>query len=75
LSRLLGDDYQDKFDEFDLCQLARVIEVCRNSKSRAEAGKKLFAVSRNQRHTTNDSDRLGKYLEKFGLTFMMCKDC
>ena len=74
LSRLLGNDYQDRFDEFDLCQLARVVAVCRTSKSRAEAGKKLFAVSRKQRNSTNDSDRLGKYLEKFGLTFQMCKD-
>ena len=74
LNRLLGDDYQNKFDEFDLCQLAKVVEVCRASKSRAEAGKKLFAVSRQQRNTVNDSDRLGKYLEKFGLTFQMCKD-
>ena len=73
LSQLLGNDYQDKFDEFDLCQLTRVVEVCRSSKSRAEAGKKLFAVSRQQRNTTNDSDRLGKYLEKFGLTFQMCQ--
>lgn len=75
LNRLLGDDYQNKFDEFDLCQLAKVVEVCRASKSRAEAGKKLFAVSRQQRNTVNDSDRLGKYLEKFGLTFQMCKNC
>lgn len=75
LSRLLGGDYQDRFDEFDLCQLARVVEICRQSRSRAEAGKKLFAVSRRQRNTTNDSDRLGKYLEKFGLTFQKCKEC
>lgn len=74
LSKLLGTDYQNHFDEFDLCQLAKVVEICRTSKSRAEAGKKLFAVSRKQRHSTNDSDRLGKYLEKFGLTFQMCKE-
>lgn len=75
LRKLLGDDFQNDFDEFDLCQLAKVVEVCRASKSRAEAGKRLFAVSRKRRNTTNDSDRLGKYLEKFGLTFQMCKDC
>ena len=75
LNKLLGQDHQEKFDEFDLCQLAKVVEVCRASHSRAEAGKKLFAVSRKQRNTTNDSDRLGKYLEKFGLTFQKCKDC
>ena len=74
LCKLLGNDYQSRFDEFDLCQLAKVIEVCRQCKSRAEAGKRLFAVSRRQRNTTNDSDRLGKYLEKFGLTFQMCKE-
>ena len=74
LRKLLGNDYQSRFDEFDLCQLARVVEVCRTSPSRAEAGKKLFAVSRRRRHTVNDSDRLGKYLEKFGLTFQMCQN-
>ena len=33
----------------------------------------LVTVSRLQRNTTNDSDRLGKYLEKFGLTFAMLR--
>ena len=74
LNKLLGEDYLNRFDEFDLCQLARVAEVCRLSKSRAEAGKKLFAVSRKQRNSINDSDRLGKYLERFGLTFQMIRD-
>jgi transcriptional regulatory protein RtcR len=74
LTKLLGSNYQNLYDEFDLCQLTKVIEVCRQSKSRAEAGKRLFSVSRNQRYSTNDSDRLGKYLEKFNLTFQMCKD-
>ena len=74
LRRLLGEDYEEKFDEFDLCQFAKVVEICRQSRSRAEAGKKLFAVSRRQRSTANDSDRLGKYLDKFKVTFQMCKD-
>ncbi len=74
LAGLLGSDYQNKFDEFDLCQLARVVEICRQSTSRAEAGKKLFSISRIQRKSANDSDRLGKYLDKFGLTFQMCKN-
>ncbi|MEQ1484556.1 hypothetical protein [Methyloglobulus sp.] len=34
---------------------------------RAEAGRLLFAVSRTQRGSTNDADRLRKYLGKFGL--------
>lgn len=69
LEVLLGNDYEERFDLFDLAQLQKVVEVCRASKSRAEAGKKLFSVSRLVKSTSNDSDRLGKYLEKFGLDF------
>ncbi len=74
LTKLLGDNYRSEYDEFDLCQLRKVVEVCQKSNSRAEAGKKLFAVSRIKRNSLNDSDRLGKYLEKFNLTFQQCKD-
>jgi len=35
----------------------------------AEAGRRLFAVSRVKKKTGNDSDRVRKYLAKFGLTF------
>ena len=69
LQELLGEDFAERYDYFDLVQLEKVIEVCRNSSSRAEAGKKLFAVSRQKKKSFNDSDRLGKYLEKFGLDF------
>lgn len=54
-------------DEFDRCQLQRVIEVCRECPSLAEAGRRLFAVTRLQKASTNDSDRLKKYLARFGL--------
>ena len=40
---------------------------------RAEAGKKLFAVSRKLRNSTNDSDCPGKYPDRFGLTFARCQ--
>ena len=56
-------------DEFDQRQLEHVIEVCRQSKSLAEAGRKLFNVSRLAKKQPNDSDRLRKYLAKFGLSF------
>ncbi len=69
LVTLLGADYLEKFDLFDLAQLKKVIEVCRKSSSQAEAGKKLFAVSRQSKKSSNDSDRLGKYLLRFGLDF------
>jgi transcriptional regulatory protein RtcR len=54
-------------DPFDLVQLAEVIRVCRRSSSLSAAGRALFAVSRGKRKTQNDSDRLRKYLGKFGL--------
>jgi transcriptional regulatory protein RtcR len=46
-----------------------VVAVCRGSRSAAEAGKRLFAVSRKAKKTSNDTDRLAKYLAKFGLSF------
>ena len=69
LAGLLGEGYEDKFDRFDLAQLREVVEACRESRTAAEAGKKLFAVSRLAKKTANDSDRLAKYLAKFGLSF------
>ncbi|MEM8876092.1 MAG: hypothetical protein AAGD32_17750 [Planctomycetota bacterium] len=50
-------------------QLAEVIRVCRASPNLSAAGRELFAVSRAQRKTANDADRLRKYLARFGLTF------
>ncbi len=54
-------------DEFDRLQLEAVVEVCRSSATLAEAGRRLFAVSRQKRSVVNDSDRLKKYLQRFGL--------
>ena len=69
LIELLGKDYEDRFDLFDVVQLKYVIKICRASSSLSEAGKKLFAVSRTGKRSNNDSDRLSKYLARFGLNF------
>ena len=61
---LLGDTALDRFDRV---QLAEVLRVCRASSSLSEAGRALFAVSRAQRTSVNDADRLRKYLARFGL--------
>ena len=37
----------------------------------AEAGRKLFAASRARRAVTNDSDRVKKYLARFGLDWKL----
>ncbi|WP_426099239.1 RNA repair transcriptional activator RtcR [Providencia sp. PROV200] len=56
-----------EIDLFDKQQLATVLEVCRRSASLSEAGRELFAVSRQHKKQPNDADRLRKYLAKFGL--------
>ncbi|MDM1756483.1 MULTISPECIES: RNA repair transcriptional activator RtcR [Acinetobacter] len=66
---LLSTQQLAEIDEFDRIQLEGVIAVCQQSKSMADAGRRLFAISREQRQSTNDSDRVKKYLAKFGLTW------
>lgn len=58
-----------ELDRFDRAQLAEVVGVCRAARSLSEAGRTLFAVSRRARTSTNDADRLRKYLARFDLTF------
>jgi len=45
------------------------ITVCKESKSMADAGRKLFGVSRLNKKTTNDSHRIKQVLAKFDLVF------
>jgi transcriptional regulatory protein RtcR len=66
LHQVLGEQ-ADTLDLFDRCQLEAVVEVCRNSASLSDAGRKLFAVSRAQKRQANDADRLRKYLARFSL--------
>lgn len=74
LAGLLPSSYQDLYDPFDLVQLEYTVKICRESKNISEAGRKLFPVTRTQRKTKNDTDRLTKYLAKFDLSFDKIKD-
>ena len=67
LLNLIGSDRLDSLDRFDRVQLAEVVRVCKSSKSLSDAGRLLFAASRGNRKTTNDADRLRKYLARFEL--------
>ena len=69
LSALLGADYAERYDDFELVQLAHVVRTCRASESMADAARKLFAVSFKSKKSSNNTDRLSKYLAKFGLKF------
>ncbi len=54
-------------DLFDAMQLRAVIKVCRASRSLSDAGRKLYAVSRDAKSKPNDADRLKKFLARFDL--------
>lgn len=63
----IGEERAAALDRFDRVQLAEVLRVCRESPSLSAAGRALFAGSRARRTSTNDADRLRKYLARFGL--------
>jgi transcriptional regulatory protein RtcR len=58
-----------QLDLFDRAQLETVLRTCRGARSLSDAGRRLFAVSRAQKTSSNDADRLRKYLARFDLTF------
>jgi transcriptional regulatory protein RtcR len=68
LRELLGEALDD-LDLFDRLQLREVIAVCRRCRSLSEAGRMLFAASRSKRASTNDADRLRKYLARYELSW------
>jgi transcriptional regulatory protein RtcR len=71
---LLGGEALATIDPFDLVQLGEVIRVCRRSRSLSEAGRTLFSASRSRRASSNDADRLRKYLKRFGIAWASLQD-
>jgi transcriptional regulatory protein RtcR len=69
LVSVLGEQAAAELDLFDRAQLAVVLSVCSESASLSDAGRSLFAQSRQKRSSINDADRLRKYLARFGLDF------
>ncbi|MES9954377.1 MAG: RNA repair transcriptional activator RtcR [Candidatus Thiodiazotropha sp. 6PLUC2] len=69
LERLLSAETLAQIDLFDRCQLDSVIKVCAKSGTLSEAGRTLFNASRQRKSSSNDADRLRKYLAKFDLTW------
>jgi transcriptional regulatory protein RtcR len=68
LRDLLADGLDD-LDRFDRAQLVEVVRVCRASHSLSAAGRALFQASRSRKASSNDADRLRKYLQRFDLSF------
>jgi len=69
LDRHLSFEQIEPIDPFDRVQLAETLRVCEGARSLSEAGRILFAASRQKKETANDADRLRKYLARFGLEF------
>lgn len=71
---VLDAEQLDAIDPFDRVQLAHVVATCRASRSLSEAGRALFTASRARRSSSNDADRLRKYLGRFGLSWAQVSD-
>ena len=69
LATLLANDIYERLDLFEQLQLEQVIKICKQSKSMADAGRKLFNKSRLEKSAQNDSQRLRNYLKKYALEF------
>ena len=69
LARFFSDEQLTEIDLFDQLQLAQVLELCLECQTLSEAGRRLYNASRARRRSTNDADRIRKYLARFGLTW------
>ncbi len=64
---------EGSLDEFDRAQLETVLQVLAETDSMAEAGRRLFAVSRAEKDNPNDSDRVRKFLARWNLDYKTLK--
>lgn len=69
LQDLLGTEAAARLDRFDAVQLSAVIRACREHPTLSAAGRALFAQSRLEKKSSNDADRLSKYLARFDIRF------
>ncbi len=70
ITRSLLGSIANELDLFDHIQIAGIADVCKTSKSMADAGRKLFNQSRMQKNSVNDSHRIKQILKKYGLEFI-----
>ena len=69
LKSLLGSGYSERMDAIEIATIKYVLDVCRTCTSAAEAGRKLYNVTRENRSVPNDSDRIAKFLKTYKLKF------
>ena len=73
LKEHLAPETLSTLDLYEQYALIGVIEVCKQSRSMAAAGRALFNVSRTQKSSKNDSHRIKQLLERYGLNFETLK--
>ena len=69
VAQVLGAERRRSWTASIGCSSRRCCAVCRQARSLSEAGRALFAQSRARKQSTNDADRLRKYLARFGLSW------
>lgn len=69
VSQVFTDQDCENFDEYDLLTLESVLNVCCSCRTLVEATKLLFAKSLTRKTSENNSDRLSKFLKRFGLNW------
>ncbi len=69
IDSVLGTDSSKSIDYYEQLKLANLIQVCQNSRSMADAGRKLFNISRKTKKSNNDSHRVKQLLEKYKISF------
>lgn len=74
LATVMSPEAIAALDRFDRVQLIDVVAVCAQARSLSEAGRTLFSASRERRSSTNDADRLRKYLARFELDWSSISD-
>ncbi len=72
--RFLSEKDCEKYDEYDLLQLEAVLPVCLSCRSAADATRLLFEKSLLNKTSKNDSDRLSKFLSRFGIKWRQIQD-
>jgi transcriptional regulatory protein RtcR len=74
LEESLGKTEAMALDPFDRVQLAYVLSICKRAPSLSAAGRILFSESRKKKRSSNDADRLRKYLSRFGLSWRRLRE-
>ncbi|HLA95086.1 MAG TPA: RNA repair transcriptional activator RtcR family protein [Pyrinomonadaceae bacterium] len=71
--KFMGDEALKDHDLAELAKLEQVLDTCIRSSTRADAGRKLFHVSRQRKKSENDTTRLNNYLKDKGLDWNILK--